>query len=418
MKTFLFAFASICAVAVHAADIGRVIVRQQWPWSTNINVDFELSGVSPSAPADISLRCFNGASEIPAATVEAALSGTRYALTEGGTYTLTLDPAVLFPSGTKTVPDFRVTVAAAATSEIDTEVIYKIIDLATGDTTNLRRVDFYNHPETYGTYVTNFAALGGTTGLSNVFIWTGVTNNADYTSSKLVLRKIPAAGAEWPFGSSSSLCTARLTSNFWIAVFPLTQAQYYTLKSSYGGDYYDEEKYPQHEKFPVARIAWRDFNGHIADPAFSLIAGRSGLTVNFPTEMQWEFAARGGASGDYCGYSGIDEIAWHKYNAGSAPMPVGLKKPNAFGLYDVVGNLIEFCRDWYDGNALPTGTEQTLENYEGVSEAAATAYNSQPQKVGRGGYFGTVNPTIYTRMGSKTTSGNQYYGLRILAVEP
>ena len=61
MKKSAFALAIVgAALAAGAADIGRVIVRQQWPWSTAINVDFELSGVSPSAPADISLRCFNG----------------------------------------------------------------------------------------------------------------------------------------------------------------------------------------------------------------------------------------------------------------------------------------------------------------------------------------------------------------------
>ena len=47
MKKSIFATLSICALAANAADIGRVIVRQQWPWSTAINVEFELSGVSP-----------------------------------------------------------------------------------------------------------------------------------------------------------------------------------------------------------------------------------------------------------------------------------------------------------------------------------------------------------------------------------
>lgn len=417
MKSVLFAFASICAVFAHAADIGRVIVRQQWPWSTNINVDFELSGVSSSSPADVSLRCYNGEAEIPAATVEAALSGRRYALAEGGTYTVTLDPSALFPSGTKTVPDFRVTVSASATSETDTEVIYKIVDLATGDTTNLRRVDFYNHPETYGTYVTNFTALGGTTGLSNVFIWTGVTNNTEYTSTKLVLRKIPAAGAEWPFGSSSSLCTARLTSNFWIGVFPLTQAQYYVLKSSYGGYYTNAETYPQHEKFPVTGVAWRDLATRDT-PVLPIIANRTGLTVNFPTEMQWEYAARGGATGSLCGYANVGEIAWYKTNAGSNPMPVGMKKPNAFGLYDVVGNALEFCRDWYGGD-LPTSTEQELVDYTGVPESQAVDYSAgKQQKAARGGYFSTTSPTVYSRLGTRYNNGNQYYGVRVWAVEP
>lgn len=95
-------------------------------------------------------------------------------------------------------------------------------------------------------------------------------------------------------------------------------------------------------------------------------------------------------------------------------MPVGMMKPNAFGLYDVVGDVLELCRDWYGGN-LPTGTEQTLEDYQGVGESEAVNGN---QKVARGGYFDTSSPTVYSRSGTKYTAGNQYYGVRVWAVEP
>ena len=205
MKKSAFALAVVgAALAAGAADIGRVIVRQQWPWSTKINVDFELSGVSASAPADISLRCYNGAAEIPAATVDAALSGSRYALTEGGTYTLTLDPAVLFPSGTKTVPDFRVTVAASAASEKSLEVLYKIVNLESPygieDVTRARLLN-----GEMGAVETDYAALGAkygatfSTSLEDVCIWTGVTNDVKYKSTHMVLRKIPANGKTFKF---------------------------------------------------------------------------------------------------------------------------------------------------------------------------------------------------------------------------
>ena len=430
MKSIALALVSICAVAANAADIGRVIVRQQWPWSTKINVDFELSGVSASAPADISLRCYNGSAEISAAKVAAALSGKRFALTAGGTYTLTLDPAVLFQSGTKTVPDFRVTVTAAATAPIDTEPIYRIIDIETGDTDTLCRADFYNDPDTYGTYETSFSVFGGTTTLSDVFIWTGVTNNSDYTSSKLVLRKIPAAGAEWPYGSASSLITGRLTNDYWIGVFPLTQEQYYRLAGSYGGAH---TTYEDHERFPVAFVAWRDFvgwsyawpnasasaDGVSASSPFGILAARSGMIVNFPTEMQWEFAARGGATTGYYGISDAKSVMWFKTNAGSHPMAVGQKRPNAFGLYDTLGNVREVCRDWYAGG-LPTTVQQTYEEYPGVDSAAAADYDSQPQKASRGGYYNSASgspPTPYSRNGIKATSGNTCDGVRVWAID-
>ena len=434
MKKTVLAILAICAVSVNAADIGRVIVRQQWPWSTNINVEFELSGVSASAPADVSLRCYNGETEIPAATVEAALSGARHGLTSGGTRTVTLDPAVLFAAGTKTVPDFRVTVSASATSETDNEVIYKIIDLATGDTTNLRRADFYDHPELYGTYETSLVALGATNEPPNVFIWTGVTNNSDYTSSKLVMRKIKAAGAEWEYGRPASQITGRLTNDYWIGVFPLTQAQYYVLKDSYGPYYTSDESFPNHARYPVAGIVWRDCGGTTsnawptvaadavaANSTFGVLNARTGLVFNFPTEMQWEFAARGGLSELYYGYSSAGDVAWYKSNAGSNPMEVGRKKPNAFGLYDMIGNIVEWCRDWYDGG-LPTDTEQTFVDYPGATEAESRAVPgaTNPQRVSRGGSFITASsspPNLYTRAYKKISEQNQYYGLRLWAME-
>ena len=438
MKKTILAIASICSVAAGAADVGRVIVRQQWPWSTNVNVEFELSGVSASAPADISLRCYNGATEIPAATVEAALSGARHGLTSGGTCTVSLDPAVLFDAGTKTVPDFRVTVSASATSATDNEVIYKIIDIATGDTTNLRRADFYDNPQKYGAYVTSLVALGATNEPSNVFIWTGVTNNFDYMSTKLVMRKIKATNVEWPYGSAASLTTARLTNDYWISVFPFTQAQFYTLKGSYGGGFTNGETYPNHERYPVSGIAWRDFGGTTSNgwpvtaadavssgSTFGLLSSRSGLIFNFPTEMQWEFAARGGLSDSHQGYSDVKSVAWYRSNAGSSPMEVGRKKPNAFGLYDMLGNVNEWCRDWYAG-ALPTGTEQTLEDDPGATEGESGAYASahlsttNPQRAARGGYYDSATgapPHVYVRAYKKTNEANITYGLRLWAIE-
>lgn len=424
MKKTIAIILAMAGTALHGADIGRVIVRQQWPWSTDINVDFELSGVSTEAPADISLRCFDGETEIPAEKVASAISGSRYAIAEGGTHTLRLDPAVLFGEGRKTVPDFKVTVSASPTAPVDFEPIYMIIDLATGEKKKLCRADFYNNPEKYGTYETDFTVFGASTTLGSVFIWTGVTNNEEYVSSKLVLRKIKAAGAEWSFGSADSKITAKLTSDFWIGVFELTQAQYYVLKESYGAYFLDEEKYSQHKSYPVTGIAWRDFPD--SSEAFGILASRTGLTVNFPTELHWEYAALGGAENATLGYSSADSVAWYKKTTGDSnhPEPVGRKRPNAYGLYDVLGNGREMCRDWFAG-ALATNTEGEFTDETGVTQDESLNYlntttSSQAHKTVRGGFYDTATtapPTVHTRQGSKYSGGNSYDGIRIWAVE-
>ena len=156
-----------------------------------------------------------------------------------------------------------------------------------------------------------------------------------------------------------------------------------------------------------------------ADSTFGVLNARTGLIFNFPTEMQWEFAARGGQNDLYYGYSSAGLVGWYRSNAGSSPMEVGRKKPNAFGLYDTVGNIWEWCRDWTDG-ALPTGTEQTLVDYPGATKTAAQAANNPPQRVARGGFFDTstsVPPYVYQRTGKKVNDPHQYYGLRLWAME-
>ncbi len=66
-----------------------------------------------------------------------------------------------------------------------------------------------------------------------------------------------------------------------------------------------------------------------------------------PTEAQWEYAARAGETGPYSGGM-LDEVAWYRGNSESETHPVGTKKPNAWGLHDMLGNVREWCADWYE----------------------------------------------------------------------
>ena len=97
---------------------------------------------------------------------------------------------------------------------------------------------------------------------------------------------------------------------------------------------------------PVERVSWDDCQTFITK-----LNALTGMQFRLPTEAEWEFAARGGNSSQgykYSGSNNIVDVAWYTKNSNSKTHEVGTKAPNELGLYDMSGNVWEWCQDWYD----------------------------------------------------------------------
>ena len=211
-----------------------------------------------------------------------------------------------------------------------------------------------------------------------------------YKTRMMVFRRIPAAGVTFRMGSPSGESGRKtnedyhevtLTNDFWLGIYPVTQGQNARLveastwyKSNFSeyavGSFSNETDSALYPMDHMSARALRDYYSSLAtydnrsmDQSwlywFSSLCGlydggkisaATTLKADLPSEAEWEYACRAGSGDPRNAEGNVDDIAWHSGNSNGILHPVGMKKPNAWGLYDMLGGVWEICRDGYAAN--------------------------------------------------------------------
>ncbi len=168
---------------------------------------------------------------------------------------------------------------------------------------------------------------------------------------------------EEPYSHEKPVHQVTLTNDYYMGKYEITQALWQAVMGS-------NPSYFKGDNLPVEQVSWNDCQEFISK--LNSITGRK---FRLPTEAEWEYAARGGKKSrgnQYSGSSNISDVAWYYGYFGTKTHPVGTKQANELGIYDMAGNVLEWCEDWYG-------------SYVSSSQMNPTGATSGSYRVARGG---------------------------------
>ena len=357
MKKLLFSAMLFAAVSARAA-LGTPTVTSIVPDASNrtVSVTYSLSG---DEPAIITMTVTTGGKTYDAVS---AVGAVNCRVSAGAGRTVIWHPQNDIPAGAYDASALSVELKAWSTS---TPPDYMAVSLLA--------------PKYVKYYVSSNAVPGGVL-------------DSRWKEDWLLMRRIPAKGVAWRMGCASGdycwnvseqsgsygfqpLHYVTNTADFYLGVYEVTQGQYKRLAngaepSTVGKDAFSSLSTASHRVLhqtdwkwhPVETVSWA-----LATNAAATLAAASGLSFGLPTQEQWEFAGRGATRwGTYNGaphnptcispigvcfqvqdtyYGGAQNVAHPLY---ACHLPVGQKRPNAYGLYDMIGNISEWCSGWFD----------------------------------------------------------------------
>ena len=226
---------------------------------------------------------------------------------------------------------------------------------------------------------------------------------------KLEMKKIPAGSflmgsppSETGRGYYETQHRVTLTKDYWLGTFEVTQAQWQAVMGN-------NPSYFHGDNLPVEQVSWEDVK-EFCDRLNAFSAEKpKGYRFDLPTEAQWEYACRAGTmtalnngrnlTSTIGSCANLDNAAWYDENSNGSTHPVGQKEPNAWGLYDMHGNVCEWCRNWLAGDYVddpeflrgkPSGSGRVYRggSWFTTAQSSRSAYRSSYSRGSQGNNLG------------------------------
>ena len=393
MKLHLAMSAAMLACCASAATVEKAVVRQLWPWQEAIVVEFRLSGVTAPTDVQISLTK-NGA---PVALPSTAIDGEVFGLVADGLYQAKVTP----PEGLlgAKVENLGVSVTPVA-PQTSTNALYRIYNLVDGSCEDVSAGSIasgqrgaWHWANAEGPHLV--AGAVAPDAMTNI-VWTGFNSDDKYKTTHLVMRYVPGKNAKVNLLNRNDK-KGTIAYNYWIAVYETTQSQWTRIHGT------TPPFYTVGDTRPASNVTYDDIRGAKGgegeeakyywpnDPDPDSFLGKlrtrtGGVKFDLPWQALWEYACQVNSgwatANDYKYVTTYNnnapvrtENGWLRQSNGTSTWPadpnfpgtykgnsttyavVGSYPPNMIGLYDMHGNVKEFCVDWANGYV--TQTAQT-----------------------------------------------------------